>query len=375
LAALADRWHGAGTGLRLGAVLRFRPQPGPDGLPTVERGVEQQLADARDLLGLDTTEPRRTEPAERIRPGDGCYLVADAYHLPWVPYFGQRHMEHSLLVRPADGDAVEVLDGYHNETPWGSARPGRWTLDRDDFLAALPQGALVARLAPVAPTATADPVVDLAGPAEVARYAAAYAGHPDRVAALHRLTLETWLLLRSRKLHAAHLAATGVPVDERAVADRLHAWEALTEQVYLAYRRVERGRPEPQRLSDRLVELLEGDRAVFGGAGRATAADPATAGSAPSEQLRRTVAEAAAAVLRTEPGPLLDGAPLTDSPAFSSFRIVEIVERLESDLGIEFDPDDLVPEHLHLVDAICRAVLRATPADTAARLVHSGEAR
>lgn len=60
LAVLADRWHGAGTHLGLGAVLRFAPVTGPDGLPTVARTVEQHLADARSALGIEVRSLHRT---------------------------------------------------------------------------------------------------------------------------------------------------------------------------------------------------------------------------------------------------------------------------------------------------------------------------
>ena len=50
---------------------------------------------------------------------------------------------------------------------------------------------------------------------------------------------------------------------------------------------------------------------------------------------------------------------LGDIPGFSSFRMMEIVERLESDLGVEFAAEDLVPEKLTHVDGLCRAVVAA----------------
>ena len=49
LAVLADRHHGPGSHLALGAVLRFTPRPGPDGLPTVEPSADSQLAAVADI--------------------------------------------------------------------------------------------------------------------------------------------------------------------------------------------------------------------------------------------------------------------------------------------------------------------------------------
>jgi acyl carrier protein len=377
LAVLADRWHGPGDHLRLGATLRFRPQPGAGRLPTVERTAEQHLADAQRALGLVVRALHLAPPPDLLRPAEGCYVVSDAYHLPWVPYFGQRHMEHSFLAEESGADGVTVVDGYHNETPWGSARPGRWTLAPRAFAAAAPSPALVAELAPAAegpgPAAPALDL-DLAGPEAVDAYVAAYARHPDRASALGRLALETWLLTRSRKLHAAFRARFAPLPDDVAVDAHLRGWDSLTEQVYLALRRVERGRAEPPGPLVRLSEQLHADQRIFGDHPAAEGAAPAgpPAASRPPAELRRTVAEVAAAVLDTDPEPLLRGRLLSEVPAFSSFRLVEIVERLEEELGCEFRADDLVPENLHDVDAVCAIVRRSPPAGAGPSFAHLG---
>ncbi|MER5435408.1 hypothetical protein [Streptomyces sp. NPDC002588] len=370
LAVLADRWHGMGTHLSLGATLHFTPRIGADGLPTVARTVEQHLADAQSALGIAVRALHRTPATAGIPPADGCYVVSDAYHLPWVPYFRQRHMAHSFLAEAGGTDCVNVVDGYHNETPWGSARPGLWTLPAQDFVAAVPSPVLIAELAPAAegPGAAAASL-DLAGPEAVDAYIDAYARHTDRNAALSQLTLETWFLARSRKLHAAFRAEFG-PSPDGDVDAHLRAWSALTEQTYLAARRVERGRTEPPALLPRLLEQLHADGVVFGNA--PAAGDLAESPWPVDAELRSTVARVAAAVLDTGVEPLLNGQLLSDVPRFSSFRIVEIVERLEEELHFEFDADDLVPENLHDIDAICAIVRRSLYAEPA--LAHLEEA-
>ncbi|MEU6556311.1 hypothetical protein ABZ915_39615 [Streptomyces sp. NPDC046915] len=372
LAVLADRWHGPGTHLDLGAVLRFRPVPGPDGLPTVERSAADQLTETAHRLGLTVLDLRTTRPGEAVAPAAGRYLVADAYHLPWVPYFGRRHMDHSFLLEPADGTGAVVVDGYHNDTPWGGARPVSRPLSRAELAAAVPGPALSVTLAPAeTPTAPAAAGLDLADEEVADRYVTAYAEHPDRLAALDRLTLETWLLARSRKLHARFLHSRGVLADDPTVLAHVRAWEQLAESVYLGYRRVERGRPAAGELFTRLAEQLGRDREVFGSGTAARAPDPVpadrTADRTPvPAALRERVAASAGAVLRTDPAALLGGQPLADVPGFTSFRVVEIVERLERELSVEFVADDLVPENLHHVDGICRIVLRALPTGTTA---------
>ncbi|MGW3953929.1 acyl carrier protein [Streptomyces sp. NPDC004752] len=364
LAAVAERWHGPGTGLRLGALLRFAPSSGPDGLPTVESGPSVQFELAERALGL-VVRPSRHVRIEDLTPGEGCFVLADAYHLPWVPYHGRQHIEHSFVLVAGDAETFTVEDHYDNETPWGSARPGTWRLSRD-LLPHLPDCTLAVELSPG--TLPKDPGPRLETAAAALTYAHAYAEHPDRAAALRQLTLETWLLARSRALHAAYRARHGRA--EPRVADHVDAWRALAEHTFLASRRIARGRPEPAGLTDRLARLLRADTEVFGGpsAGPEPAA-PVTGHGLEAD--RRAVAATVADVLGTDPSVLLSGTRLPDVPAFSSFRLAELIDRLEDELGIEFDGDDLTPENFEDVDAVCRIAQRparlVAAADAAAR--------
>ncbi len=172
LAFLADRWYGPSISLRLGSTLRFGLAATADGLPTFGRSVRQHLDDAEEFLGLrfvpsaDTSLSPDTaaHQGEIVAPAEQeiHYVVADAYGLPWVPYYQRQHLEHSFLLSSptaaaatvprsaaasgagasaATGSATAgnppsfsaasgavVEDGYFNDTPWGSARPGVWNL-------------------------------------------------------------------------------------------------------------------------------------------------------------------------------------------------------------------------------------------------------
>jgi acyl carrier protein len=189
-------------------------------------------------------------------------------------------------------------------------------------------------------------------------YVAAYAGHRDRTAALDRLTAETWLLARSRRLHAAFLAREGRAVGAETTA-HLQRLERLVEQAFLALRRVQRGRPEPERLLTDLAGALHADREVFG--------DPENDEHDP---LRRQVTATVAGVLDIEPADVVAVPSLTDLPGFASFQVVEIVEALEERLGVEFDPEDLLPENLHRIDDLCRLAASATAVAAAAAPAH-----
>jgi hypothetical protein len=67
------------------------------------------------------------------------------------------------------------------------------------------------------------------------------------------------------------------------------------------------------------------------------------------KEVRTIVADTAAQVLGVRPG----SGDLTDLPTFSSFRVVEILERVESRLEVTVDPAELTPENLTRIDSLC----------------------
>lgn len=349
LAVLADRWHGAGRHLALGASLRFTPRPADDRLPTVEPSPDERFREAQRLAGLQIETRIRvcsgSEATALLRQHDDIYLVADAFDLPWLPYHRHEHMDHSFLVRGDGEDAVRVTDGYHNDTEWGRVRPGAWRLARREFEEMLTGGAqaVVLRAGAVAAKLPL-PDVEMPPPEVVAGYLAAYRDHPDRTAALRRLTLETWLLARSRRLHVALREQVLGPQDE-AIEWHLQQWGVLAEQTYLAYRRVRRGRPEPPGALDRLGTLLAADSALLSRPG-----------------LRERIAAEVAHVLGASPRDILAGKEFRAFPTFSSFRLIEIVERLEDRLAVNLAPDDLVPGNLRDIDTLCRVALQPVEA-------------
>lgn len=256
LAVLADRWGEPHRHLALGARLRFRPRPGPEGLPTVDPAPEAHLREGAELTGLATLSVHRSLGPDGLRAlterAQSVYAIGDAYDMPWLPYAGHAHMEHSFLVSEDRGQAL-VEDAYDNETAWGAARPGRWTLPWDQLPAvtlAVVCGAASGYRAP-------EPVVDLGDPR---RYVEAYATHPDQLLALRRLTAETWLMTRARRLHAAYREHLGACPDLRA---HLARWDRLTSTAFIALRRVERGKAAPGSLLPDLASALLADRDAF----------------------------------------------------------------------------------------------------------------
>ncbi|MGW7254272.1 acyl carrier protein [Streptomyces sp. NPDC054834] len=374
-AVLADALHGPGAHLELGGRLRFAPPPGAPGhLPTVEQPPAEQIARMAGLLGLALEAgPPVTDGRALLdllpKDGSPLYVVGDAYRMPWLPYHGHQHMDHSVLLRAVDGGArVEAVDAYDNETPYGRAEPVVCAHDRAEAAAlfdgspTLPVTVRSGALArpPVSETLARnaeDAALLLAGDGPE-RYAAAFRDHPDQQEACAALLLETWLLSRSRRLHAAW-ADRHAPGSSRArtAADRATAWDTLAGQCYLAARRVQRGRPVPPQIHTTLTELLRAD-AEFAVA--AAADRPGEVMRHEPAQVRRTVVDTVADVLGAAPEAVAATDDLSRLEGFASFQMVETVERLEDAYGVEFAPGDLDPAVLRRVDGLVGLVLRTT---------------
>lgn len=373
LAALADRAYGPGTHLALGATLRFHTAEGPAGTPAVTASVEQRLAEAADLLGLRVTRRWDDVPGARLREllaeHSPLYVVADTFTMSWLPYAGNQHMEHSFLLVDA-GEHCVVVDGYHNSTQWGDARPGTWRMSAADFDATVPRA--------TAMTVAADgaPVLDRA--AILRNNAAALHAEADRIEdylaavrqqagdreAAAQLVLDVWLLGRSRALHAAWLADHTTTADAvQEAAERADAWLALAGQSYVAMRRVRRGGVFPTPVLDQLAGLLRDDVTLavrLAGAGGGPV-PPQSGRAADPGRIRTVLTDEVRTVLGVGPEVPVDGRPLRTLPGFNSFRLVEVIERAEARLGVELDPDDLTGAALHDLDSLGAVFDRAHP--------------
>ncbi|MER5927729.1 acyl carrier protein [Streptomyces mirabilis] len=374
-AVLAHATHGPHAHLELGGRLRFAPRFGEGRrLPTVEQTPAHQIAWMGGSLGL-VLDARRPLTEGRalldLLPEDGSplYVVGDAWRMPWLPYHGHQHMDHSVLLRVADGGTrVEAVDAYDNETPYGRAEPVVCAYSRSQ-VAALFDGSSVlpvtVRSAPPAHRPVSETLAENARDADLllagdtpARYAAAFRDRPDQQEACMALLLETWLLNRSRRLHAAWAAhhAPGSTLAHTA-RDQAAAWDDLAGQCYLAARRVQRGRPVPPQIYTSLVELLRADarfavQAAGTGPGETMPQEPA--------EVRRTVVETVADILGTAPEAVAATDDLSRLDGYASFQMVETVERLEDSYGVEFAPGDLEPAALRRVDGLVDLVLRTT---------------
>ncbi|MEU4559504.1 BtrH N-terminal domain-containing protein [Actinoplanes sp. NPDC023936] len=210
--------------------------------------------------GLRPVWHRSGGPAEARdawRRRDAVLVLGDAFALPWLPYFGHARMSHGFVVTGQDDTAVTIADPYDNVTEWGKAAPTVTTIAVPELDAAVTAADGSVRWAALEPAGAPRPVPAGERIAANARQirAAIDGGVFDRFLTAHReltaeqvdnLALQTWLLARSRRLHARWLA------DDRFTEDVVTAWDRAQQAAYLAVRRVRRGRPAPDAVLDRI---------------------------------------------------------------------------------------------------------------------------
>jgi acyl carrier protein len=348
LALVADRHAGPGSHLALGATLAFDTEQGTGGVEKVVSSVPHRLTQAEDLLGLRVKDrfdsvdgPQLRELVAHTGP---LYVIGDAHTMSWLPYAGQQHLEHTFLLSTPD----TVVDAYHDETRWGPTRPGAWRLSPAELDAMVPSA--TALLISTGPVPVADTIFRLAANAtamttavpRIDSYLAAHRESFGDVALLEQLVMDIWLLGRSRLLHAAWLGTVESPDLVAAAEDHAQCWLALAAQSFVALYRARRGGRVSGAVLDELDRLLHEDVAM---AVRLSTADTVHA----------AVVAAIQEVLRVD-GVALAAAPtMRELPNYNSFRLVEIIEKVEARLGVELDPDDLNAQTLRDVDSLCQA--------------------
>lgn len=374
LAVLADRAWGTGAHLGLGQDWRLPDTAAATG-GHLQVSLLDRLAQA-NRIGLSSTPPHGiTDPAElrtRLATGTPLYIVADAYDLPWVPYAGRRHMPHSLLVSASASGAGPyiIVDAYHNDTEWGEARPGAWRLSGPTFDRVFGNGAVAVTIEPAAADVVSPAkMAILAANAARARiagehidgYHAAVRRRAGQPGAGQQLVLDIWVVSRERQLHAYWLGAE--PAADPAAADLAarHAthWRSLATRSYVAMRRTG-GAYLGDGLVDDIARQLHADAALA--IDLAGTASPASENHALGASLDRAVARAVLDALRHTLGldePTIRGAgTLRDLPGLDSFRLVDVIDRIERQLGVRL-PADFTGEHLRDVDGLCRLFAHA----------------
>lgn len=257
LALIFAAAHGPGAGERLGRHLLATPRPQATGLWTVDAEPAEEVPRCASLLCVQL-EPVETASSGDLRatasdPSSARYVVADAFDMPWLPYYQKAHMPHSFLLGQAPDGSASVVDAYDNQTEWGAAKPGVWELPWADL--PIPQLAWRCRAEPpatVAPT--------LIAIADTTAYETAFRDHADRRLAWEGMAVDTWLLARRHTLFAtAHAGVPALAAAAGAVADR---WRRLAVDAFVGFRRVSRGRAEPSKTFAELADCLAASRGL-----------------------------------------------------------------------------------------------------------------
>ncbi len=274
-------WHGAAD-LRtpFAARWRFRLRGDGAGGSRLDLPPQDLAQDLRELAGWELRWQPAADLASELPAwavacdeGQPVLVVADAFDMPWIPYAGHEHMEHSFIVARVDGDCLTITDGYANATEWGAAQPVTATVGRAEIAGLLagagrwsvprPAGSPAAGSAdcPLAATTIAQLVRDNANEITAAREAGCYDSFLRGAAALAQagdlapVAVDSWLLARSRGLHARWLdssAAAWVPAKVRLdfAANVATAWTRAAQMSYIGLRRARSGRAVPPALSE-----------------------------------------------------------------------------------------------------------------------------
>ncbi|CAM3727487.1 phosphopantetheine-binding protein [Kibdelosporangium persicum] len=350
VALVADHAHGPGTHLALGCRWRF-PEADANGAARIQMPVQDRFAEAMRLLGLRAERIEASDgPAVRdqLAGGQPLYVIADAFLLPWLPYAGHAHMSHSFLIEPF-GERFLVVDAYHNDTQWGPARPGAWTLSPTAVDQVIAGDVTTMDVRPATGPLWLDRSKVLADNATLARAAKpATDAYTERLrerlaepGVIDDVVLDIWLLSRERSLHAAWLADHPAA---RQVSARAEAWQRLSTQSYLVARRMRRGgRPNPVLIDD-LARLLHEDMALA-----IELAEPSTVDDA----VDAVVLAELCATLGLDEAVVRATDTLRSLPGFDSFRLVDAIDRIEQRLDTAL-PDDLAVDDLRDVAGLCR---------------------
>ncbi|HEX5116507.1 MAG TPA: BtrH N-terminal domain-containing protein [Pseudonocardiaceae bacterium] len=199
-----------------------------------------------------------------LRRGRPVIVVGDAYHLPWLPYHGHEHMDHGFVLTGVRNGVLLAVDPYDNATEWGKATPLATELPAGQLDAALADG----RWAVLEPAERTDPeppdnAAAIVAAADGGVYGRFLDGHAKAgLAELHNLSLQCWLLARSRGLHARWLAADSKStsdVSTRFIDHVVPAWQRASELAYVALRRVRSGRRAPTAVLDAVRTAADGE--------------------------------------------------------------------------------------------------------------------
>ncbi|HEY7416918.1 MAG TPA: hypothetical protein VH593_17160 [Ktedonobacteraceae bacterium] len=258
----ACHWHFAFHEGQNGGLPELSRSPLTEALETQTGwNVQQDVLNVADCIETLSQHLRQNQPV---------LVFGDAYFIPWQPYFGHDHQEHSFLIDgiSEDNKFVHIVDAHENTTEWGQAQPvacdlpamalkiilnqqsehaqtywwleqceGRLEIDLTSLLLANAQHML-------APTTRG----------QFEAFVRYYHEHIQDMEIARTFELALWLIGRARMLHSLwlqdiereHPALLPLHYADRFANEVVVFWQRAREQSYLMLRRVMRGRPAPE---------------------------------------------------------------------------------------------------------------------------------
>ncbi|HEY0604757.1 MAG TPA: hypothetical protein VGD58_17700 [Herpetosiphonaceae bacterium] len=217
-----------------------------------------------------------------VERGQPVLVFGDAFLMPWLPYFGREHMDHSFIVDgiSADHKLLHLVDAYTNRTEWGMAAPTEtclpalalepitqdldsphcgsfWLMQQTAEAAPADVGALLRR--------NAEQMRVQARPGgPLTAFCRHYAQAITDAPAVKDFTLACWLVARARAYHQLWLSDVAraqpdlldpgfVDLFKRDVAQ---PWQRVSEFAYILFRRVSQGRTPPETCFQMLAQTV-----------------------------------------------------------------------------------------------------------------------
>ena len=280
----------------LGSQWWFTSPAGAGQPPNLDR--EPQAERLCRLTGLLTVRHELDERGlvaqceEQLASGRLPLVVTDAYLLPWCPYFGNKHVEHSFAVTAVTGSGavdgataaspvLAVADGYYNRTEWGTAVPLDTSADAATVAAVEKDpGTRIVVLVPGDPAGPPDrsallreSLAGLAGWRQEDPYREFVRLHCEQevdAATFEAFCEACWTIERRRALYASWLDGLAAEPDsplpeglpQRFREEVVAAWSAVNRFSYLALRRMRAGRGPARGMADLLSAASAAERAL-----------------------------------------------------------------------------------------------------------------
>ncbi|MEV7190828.1 hypothetical protein AB0N81_03335 [Streptomyces sp. NPDC093510] len=222
-----------------------------------------------------------------VADGTPLIVYGDAFHMPWLPYFGNDSSAHPTILAGVTGDTFHIVEAYTNSTPWGRVVPGPAQVTRAEYeklVEALGPGQLgevislssrgTARPTPPAEAlrANAETILRLVGErGDLHAYAQWARDHADDTDAMARYDLGCWEVTRARSCHSAwltRLAEARPELVPAGLARRFHEeidlpWRRASQFAFVNAQRVAKGAKSSTASFDLLDSRLAAAEATF----------------------------------------------------------------------------------------------------------------